>query len=43
MCFPEFCEPFRQITEPTEGVVGTLIYNHLVGRIGDNLGHVIGI
>lgn len=43
MCFPEFCEPFWQIIELKEGVMGTLIYSHLVRSTGDNQGLVTGI
>lgn len=41
MCFPEFYEPWQQITEPEEGVVGTLIYRQTVRSPGHNLGRMI--
>lgn len=35
--FPESCEPFQQITEPEEGVVGTPILSQLVRSTGGDL------
>lgn len=43
ICFPGFCEPFQQNTEPKEQVTGTLVYSQLVRSTGNNLEHLIGI
>lgn len=37
VCFPEFYEPFKQITEPKEGVMGTSICSQFFRSSADTL------